>query len=281
MVDEWTTKGVSDDLAGAVAGIILGPGTDAAPWIAKWKARPKEFIREPYRTLVERDDISGRLREIKAPAIVFHGEADVAIPDGEGDAAPRGDGCLRGARAHRRRRPRGERQSSGRGQRPARGVHAPARELSPPGTGGSDDVTGPRPLAGVVVLDLSRVLSGPSCGKALVDLGADVIKVEPPEGDLTRTAQPRVGGLPVYFAQQNCGKRCVSVDLGIDAGREIVAALAAAADVVLENFRPGVLDRLGSRLRRGAGPQPERSCTARSPATGKTGRWRAGGRTRR
>jgi CoA:oxalate CoA-transferase len=106
-------------------------------------------------------------------------------------------------------------------------------------------MTGPRPLAGVVVLDLSRVLSGPSCGKALVDLGADVIKVEPPEGDLTRTARPRVGGFPVYFAQQNCGKRCVSVDLRLDAGRDIVARLAAASDVVLENFRPGVLDRLG------------------------------------
>jgi CoA:oxalate CoA-transferase len=95
------------------------------------------------------------------------------------------------------------------------------------------------------VLDLSRVLSGPSCGKALVDLGADVIKVEPPEGDLTRTAQPRVGGVPVYFAQQNCGKRCISVDLGIEAGRDIVGRLAAASDVVLENFRPGVLERLG------------------------------------
>lgn len=89
------------------------------------------------------------------------------------------------------------------------------------------------------------MLSGPSCGKALADLGADVIKVEPPEGDLTRTAQPRVGGLPVYFAQQNCGKRCISVDLRLEAGRDIVAGLAAASDVVLENFRPGVLDRLG------------------------------------
>jgi crotonobetainyl-CoA:carnitine CoA-transferase CaiB-like acyl-CoA transferase len=102
-----------------------------------------------------------------------------------------------------------------------------------------------RPLDGVRVLDLSRVLSGPSCGKALADLGADVIKVEPPEGDLTRTAQPRVGGFPAYFAQQNCGKRCVSVDLRLAAGRDVVAALAATSDVVLENFRPGVLDRLG------------------------------------
>jgi crotonobetainyl-CoA:carnitine CoA-transferase CaiB-like acyl-CoA transferase len=102
-----------------------------------------------------------------------------------------------------------------------------------------------RPLDGIRVLDLSRVLSGPSCGKALADLGADVIKVEPPEGDLTRTAQPRVGGFPAYFAQQNCGKRCVSVDLRLEAGRNVVAALAAASDVVLENFRPGVLDRLG------------------------------------
>jgi CoA:oxalate CoA-transferase len=102
-----------------------------------------------------------------------------------------------------------------------------------------------RPLAGISVLDLSRVLSGPSCGKALVDLGADVIKVEPPEGDLTRTAQPRVGGLPVYFAQQNCGKRCVSVDMSTDAGRDVVARLAVASDVVVENFRPGVVERLG------------------------------------
>src|SRR5205823_5115850 len=101
------------------------------------------------------------------------------------------------------------------------------------------------PLTGVRVLDLSRVLSGPSCGKALADLGADVIKVEPPEGDLTRTAQPRVGGFPVYFAQQNCGKRCVSVDLQLDAGRALIADLAAASDVVLENFRPGVLARFG------------------------------------
>ena len=110
---------------------------------------------------------------------------------------------------------------------------------------GPREAHGSAPLDGVRVLDLSRVLSGPSCGKALADLGADVLKVEPPEGDLTRTAQPRVGGVPVYFAQQNCGKRCVSVDLRLEGGRDLVADLAAACDVVLENFRPGVLDRLG------------------------------------
>jgi crotonobetainyl-CoA:carnitine CoA-transferase CaiB-like acyl-CoA transferase len=108
-----------------------------------------------------------------------------------------------------------------------------------------ETVTRDWPLSGVRVLDLSRVLSGPSCTKALADLGADVIKVEPPEGDLTRTAQPRAGGIPVYFAQQNCGKRCISVDLATSEGRDVILRLADASEVVVENFRPGVLDRLG------------------------------------
>ena len=102
-----------------------------------------------------------------------------------------------------------------------------------------------RPLAGLRVLDLSRVLSGPSCGKALADLGAEVIKVEPPEGDLTRTAVPRAAGVAVYFAQQNCGKRCVSIDLTHADGSAVGLELAARCDIVLENFRPGVTDRLG------------------------------------
>jgi 3-oxoadipate enol-lactonase len=80
MTDEWLANGASDELAGAVASIILSPGNDLAPWIAKWQARPREFIRAPYRALVEREDISDRLPEITAPAIVFHGEADSAIP---------------------------------------------------------------------------------------------------------------------------------------------------------------------------------------------------------
>jgi pimeloyl-ACP methyl ester carboxylesterase len=80
MVEEWTTRGVTDELAGAVASIIMSPGYDHSLWIAKWQARPKDFIREPYRTLVDRDDISDRLAEIGAPAVVFHGEADGAVP---------------------------------------------------------------------------------------------------------------------------------------------------------------------------------------------------------
>ena len=101
------------------------------------------------------------------------------------------------------------------------------------------------PLEGVRVLDLSRVLSGPHCGRILSDLGADVIKLEPPEGDGTRTAQPRIAGISVYFAQQNAGKRNVSVDLQTADGARLARALAARCDVLLENFRPGVLDRLG------------------------------------
>ncbi len=102
-----------------------------------------------------------------------------------------------------------------------------------------------RPLKGIRVLDLSRVLAGPHCSRLLVDLGADVIKVEPPEGDLTRFAAMRVNSLSAYFTQQNVGKRNVSVDLSRPEGVDLVKALSAHVDIVLENFRPGVLDRLG------------------------------------
>jgi len=80
MIDEWTTNGPSAELASGVANIIMSPGYDDSLWIAKWQGRPKEFIREPYRTLMSRDDLSDRLADITAPAIVFHGEVDTAIP---------------------------------------------------------------------------------------------------------------------------------------------------------------------------------------------------------
>jgi crotonobetainyl-CoA:carnitine CoA-transferase CaiB-like acyl-CoA transferase len=102
-----------------------------------------------------------------------------------------------------------------------------------------------RPLDGVRVLDLTRVLSGPHCTRMLRDLGADVIKVEPPAGDLTRFATPRRNGLSGYFVQQNVGKRNLSIDLSTTDGVAIVLALIECVDVLVENYRPGVMDRLG------------------------------------
>ena len=95
------------------------------------------------------------------------------------------------------------------------------------------------------VLDLSRVLSGPHCTRMLADMGADVIKVEPPAGDLTRFATPRRHGLSSYFVQQNVGKRNLSIDLATSQGAEILLSLAEHADVLVENYRPGVMARLG------------------------------------
>lgn len=102
-----------------------------------------------------------------------------------------------------------------------------------------------RPLADLLVLDLTRALAGPIAGRLLADLGADVIKVEPPDGDLTRATKPRQDSMAVYFVQANVGKRCISIDLGSDEGRDLFLQLVERADVVLENYRPGVMDRLG------------------------------------
>ncbi len=95
------------------------------------------------------------------------------------------------------------------------------------------------------MLDLSRVLSGPHCTRMLADMGADVIKIEPPDGDLTRFATPRRNGLSSYFVQQNVGKRNLSLDLATPEGAEILLSLAEHADVLVENYRPGVMARLG------------------------------------
>jgi CoA:oxalate CoA-transferase len=102
-----------------------------------------------------------------------------------------------------------------------------------------------RPLQGIRVLDLSRVLAGPFAGRMLADLGADVVKVEPPEGDITRWFGIRRGAETGYYAQQNAGKRGICVDLRRPEGPALVRRLAAAADVVIENFRPGVLAAFG------------------------------------
>src|SRR5436853_255597 len=80
MAQQWATEGPTDALAGAVASIIMSPGYDHSAWVAKWQARPRESILEPFRTLMERDDLTSRLGEITCPTIVFHGDADAAIP---------------------------------------------------------------------------------------------------------------------------------------------------------------------------------------------------------
>ena len=79
MSSEWVTNGPSEALAGAVAAVIMSPGYHSAPWIAKWMAKPKESILEPFRTLMGRDDLWDHVPQIVAPAVVFHGEADAAF----------------------------------------------------------------------------------------------------------------------------------------------------------------------------------------------------------
>ncbi|MDA1117687.1 MAG: CoA transferase [Proteobacteria bacterium] len=102
------------------------------------------------------------------------------------------------------------------------------------------------PLAGLRVLDLSRVLSGPYCTALLADLGAEVIKIETPgRGDDARHFGPFTGGASVYFALINRNKKSVALNLKDPAAREIVCRLAEQSDVVVENFRPGVAARLG------------------------------------
>ncbi len=107
------------------------------------------------------------------------------------------------------------------------------------------EMSAPRPLEGVRVLDFTRVLSGPHCTRMLADLGADVIKIEPPAGDPTRFTNPRINSLSTYFIQQNTGKRNISLDMTKPEAVEILRRLAAKCDVVVENFRPGVMQRMG------------------------------------
>jgi CoA:oxalate CoA-transferase len=104
----------------------------------------------------------------------------------------------------------------------------------------------PRPLAGVTVIDLTRVLAGPYCTLVLANLGARVIKVErPPIGDDARAIGPFAGGMSLYFAALNHGKESIALDLREAGDRATFERLLAAADVLVENFRPGVMERLG------------------------------------
>jgi crotonobetainyl-CoA:carnitine CoA-transferase CaiB-like acyl-CoA transferase len=101
------------------------------------------------------------------------------------------------------------------------------------------------PLSGVRVVEFCQVLAGPYCGMLLADLGAEVIKVEPPEGDMMRHWPPISEGYSENFASINRNKRSVVLDLKDPAQKQAARQLILSADVVLENNRPGVMDRLG------------------------------------
>ena len=104
----------------------------------------------------------------------------------------------------------------------------------------------PGPLAGVRVIDFTRVLAGPAASLALADLGAEVFKIEPPgTGDETRTFPPIRDGESHYYLAVNRGKKSIVVDLKSEEGLALVKDLAARCDVLVENYRPGVMERLG------------------------------------
>jgi CoA:oxalate CoA-transferase len=101
------------------------------------------------------------------------------------------------------------------------------------------------PLEGIRVLDFSIMLAGPYCARLLADVGADVIKIEPPEGDDMRLRTPLRDGNSAYFGQLNAGKRSLALDLKSAEAIKLVHQLIAETDILVENFRPGVMDRLG------------------------------------
>ena len=102
------------------------------------------------------------------------------------------------------------------------------------------------PLSGITVVDLSRILAGPYCTLLMAEMGARVIKVEPPKGgDDARAYGPFVNGKSTYFASVNRGKESIALDLKADGDRKIFEKLLEKADVVVENFRPGTMEKLG------------------------------------
>src|SRR5258705_9540551 len=131
----------------------------------------------------------------------------------------------------------------------------------------------PGPLNGVRVLDLTGVVSGPYATMFLADQGADVLKIEPIGGDITRRSRATIdkgGEFSALFISSNRGKRSLSIDVKSAVGREILARLVAQADVLVQNFRPGAMERLGlgaDELRQ----RPRRLVYASGPAAAATG----------
>jgi CoA:oxalate CoA-transferase len=128
------------------------------------------------------------------------------------------------------------------------------------------------PLAGAVVIDLTRVLAGPFCTMMLAELGARVIKVEPPGGDDSRQFAPFIDGQSGYFASLNRGKESIALDLKAAADRDAFLPLVRKGDVLVENYRPGTLDRLGLGYDRLREVNPRLICASVS-GFGQTGPW--------
>src|SRR5215469_9618903 len=104
----------------------------------------------------------------------------------------------------------------------------------------------PGPLAGLKVLDLTRVLAGPFATQILGDLGAEIFKIEPPDyGDETRKYSPQREGESHYFIAINRSKKSIVIDLKTEGGKQIIFDLVSKVDVLVENYRAGVMDRLG------------------------------------
>src|SRR4029434_266101 len=103
----------------------------------------------------------------------------------------------------------------------------------------------PKPLAGIRVIELANFIAGPLAGTLLADMGADVIKIEPPQGDMGRATPPIRNGEGVSFVALNRNKRSLVLDLKRPEAVEILRKLAAKSDVFLEAYRPGALNKLG------------------------------------
>jgi crotonobetainyl-CoA:carnitine CoA-transferase CaiB-like acyl-CoA transferase len=130
------------------------------------------------------------------------------------------------------------------------------------------------PLSGIRIVDFSRVLAGPLCARTLQDLGAEVIKVEPPSPDVSRFAFPSADGMSGYYAQQNAGKRNVSINLNIPGACELALKLCDTADIVVENFRAGTLGFFGLNYETLAKRNP-RLIYASITGYGQGGPWRS------
>jgi len=126
-----------------------------------------------------------------------------------------------------------------------------------------------RPLDGIVVVDLTEYVAGPYGTMMLADMGAEILKVEPFEGDHWRRQQPVEGRESRYYIGVNRGKKSICLDLKQPAGRDLFLRLVEKADVVMENFTPGTMDRLGIGYEKLAARSPSSGLRALSLACGR------------